>query len=490
MRPLDDNNSRRLFFKRIFYSEEKCPHELGKASKDILKKCGGIPLAIISISSFLAAGVPQSPGHWNKVKESINSPLQGNKSVETMKSVLSLSYFNLPHHLRTCLLYLSAFPEDSEIESDHLVSRWIAEGFVNAEPGETLYEAGLRYFNVLINRSLIQPWNELNGVVLSCRVHDVILNFLVSKSVDENFITLLDPSGVSTSLHSKVRRLSLQNSYTENAVTWIKSIKPHVRSVSCFADCKELHPLTGFEAVRVLDLQNCGSLRNIHLANIEVLLQLRYLNIRGTRVSELPTRIGQVQHLETLDIRRTAVKNLPSTIVVLEKLARLFISEEVLFPVEGFSKMKGLEQLTCFCIHRQPLSFLNELGQLTNLMTLDAFCDDVSYEGSEWEIFTSSLHVLCSRKLVNVGIYRTGSTPILMDTSLPTTLQSLRTFTISCISSLPIWMGLLVNLELLHLTTKQFTPKDLRVLGGMPALETLFPIFSRQSCRPFHRWGT
>jgi hypothetical protein len=85
MRPLDDVDSRRLFFKRIFDSEEKCPHELEKASKDILKKCDGIPLAIISISSFLAAGVPQSPGHWNKVKESINSPLQGNKSVETMK---------------------------------------------------------------------------------------------------------------------------------------------------------------------------------------------------------------------------------------------------------------------------------------------------------------------------------------------------------------------------------------------------------------------
>jgi hypothetical protein len=159
-------------------------------------------------------------------------------------------------------------------------------------------------------------------------------------------------------------------------------------------------------------------------------------------------------------------------------LARLFISEEVLFPVEGFGKMKGLEQLTCFCIHRQPLSFLNELGQLTNLMTLDAFCDDdVSYEGSEWEIFTSSLHVLCSRKLVNVGIYRTGSTPIHMDTSLPT-LQSLGTFTISCISSLPIWMGLLVSLELLHLKTEQFTPEDLRVLGGLPALENLILEFT------------
>ncbi|CAL5092025.1 unnamed protein product [Urochloa decumbens] len=208
MRPLGDNDSRRLFFKRIFDSEEKCPHELERASNDILKKCDGIPLAIISIASFLAVDVPQSPDHWNKVKESISSPLPGNKSAKTMQSVLSLSYFNLPHYLRTCLLYLSAFPEDYIIDMDRLVSRWIAEGFVNAEPGESLYEAARRYFNVLINRSLIQPWQELNGVVVSCRVHDVILNFLVSKSVEENFLTLLDPSsGLPPSRHSKNLKL-------------------------------------------------------------------------------------------------------------------------------------------------------------------------------------------------------------------------------------------------------------------------------------------
>jgi hypothetical protein len=131
MRPLDDNDSRRLFLKRIFDSEYNCPRELEGASEDILEKCDGIPLAIISIASFLAVDVPQSPYHWNKVKESISSVLLGDKPVETMKSVLSLSYFNLPQHLRTCLLYLSAFPEDCIIDRDRLVSRWIAEGFVN-----------------------------------------------------------------------------------------------------------------------------------------------------------------------------------------------------------------------------------------------------------------------------------------------------------------------------------------------------------------------
>jgi hypothetical protein len=181
------------------------------------------------------------------------------------------------------------------------------------------------------------------------------------------------------------------------------------------------------------------------------------------------------------------VKKLPSTIVLLEKLARLFVSEVISFPAEGFGKMKGLEQLTCLSIHGQPLSFLKELGQLTNLKILQAYCSgirDFNYEGSEWGIFTSSLHALRSHKLVDVGIYRVDSTPIPMDSSFPA-LPSLRRFVISIITSLPIWMGSLVNLELLHFQTERFTPEDLRVLGGMPALETLSLYFPDRYAGPF-----
>uniref|UniRef100_A0A0E0L898 AAA+ ATPase domain-containing protein n=1 Tax=Oryza punctata TaxID=4537 RepID=A0A0E0L898_ORYPU len=488
MKHLDDAHSKRLFYKRIFDCEEQCPPEFEQASKEILERCDGIPLAIISISSFLADR--QSLYHWNEVKKIISSPLPGNKHLETMQSVLALSYYNLPHDLRSCLLYLSSFPEDCVIAKDHLVSRWIAEGFINARPGESLYEAGLRYFNLLINRSLIQPWGEY-GEVMSCRVHDVILNFIVSKSVEENFMTLLDPSGLVPLQHSnccKVRRMSLQGSCSlEKFASSMKSIKPHVRSLACSMDGTGLHPLSEFKVARVLHLEGCQSLTNNHLANIEKLVHLRYLSIRGTGVSVLPANIGRLQHLETLDITRTRVKELPPSIVLLQRLARLFVSEDVKFPAEGVSKIQALELLTCLSVFNQPESFLMELGELTKLRALDVLWDlhHIGYsdevQGDEREksyekIFTSSLNALDRHNLHSLYLLVGKDTDrFLFDSWFPA-LKNLRKL---CIinggerTTIPGWIRLAAKLEQLELTRVFVTQEDLQMFGDLKALESL-----------------
>ncbi|KAM0826082.1 hypothetical protein ACQ4PT_069119 [Festuca glaucescens] len=66
MEALSDLHSRRLFFKRIFSSDDHCPDMLNEVSSEILKKCGGLPLAIISISSLLA-NRPAVKEEWEKV---------------------------------------------------------------------------------------------------------------------------------------------------------------------------------------------------------------------------------------------------------------------------------------------------------------------------------------------------------------------------------------------------------------------------------------
>lgn len=154
--PLSNDNSRNLFLKRIFGSEDTCPPQLEEASLKILRRCKGSPLAIITIASLLA-NKGKTKEEWDMVHNSIGSTLEKDPDVEEMRRILSLSYDDLPHHLKTCLLYLSIFPEDYEIERDQVVKRWIAEGFIDTAGDQEAEVTGECHFNDLINRSMIQP---------------------------------------------------------------------------------------------------------------------------------------------------------------------------------------------------------------------------------------------------------------------------------------------------------------------------------------------
>ncbi|KAF7093688.1 hypothetical protein CFC21_096084 [Triticum aestivum] len=122
MKPLCDEDSQILFHRRIFQSGEKCPKDLQVVSRDILKKCGGVPLAIITIASVLVSNQRiKEKGEWMHVHNLMGHGVTQGGIVKDMKRILSLSYYDLPFHLKTCLLYLSIFPEDCEIKKDWLI---------------------------------------------------------------------------------------------------------------------------------------------------------------------------------------------------------------------------------------------------------------------------------------------------------------------------------------------------------------------------------
>ncbi|KAF7087336.1 hypothetical protein CFC21_090536, partial [Triticum aestivum] len=344
IRHLDMVHSRQLFNKRLFDPNEDCPSHLEKVSREILEKCVGSPLAIISISGLLAT-TERTQHRWNQVKDSIGRALERNPSVEGMIKILSLSYFDLPPHLKTCLLYVSIFPEDSIIEKKALIWRWIAEGFIPKDDIYTSYQLGERCFNELLNRCLIQvAWTDEYGKVESCRVHDIILDFIISKAMEENFITFVGVPYISSGTQRKVRRLSLQVDEKENSILKTGLVLSHVRSVNVFGYTVEIPSVDEFKYLRVLDFELCRHVENHHLANIGSLFQLRHLNLSWTEVSELPEQIGRLHCLEMLDIRGTKVHELPTTVVNLKRLVDLLIDTRVKFP-NGIVNMQAMEML-------------------------------------------------------------------------------------------------------------------------------------------------
>ncbi|WVZ49910.1 hypothetical protein U9M48_001228 [Paspalum notatum var. saurae] len=321
--PLSDDNSKRLFYTRIFGGKdeyhENQQQKVPEVADKILKKCGGVPLAIITMASYLLE-VCNSSGFCGKDTEQTGDT----------EWILSLSYYDLPSHLKTCLLYLSVFPEDHLISKDALIWMWIAEGFVynNEKPGAELFEIGEGYFNELINRSLIQPVEEeISMVVEGCRVHDMILDLIRSLSREANFAMVLD-SGDGTSTGSNVpRRLALQNRMTEDAPQGNYTDTTRARSLVDFSCRFVPHvQLEIFKILRVLYLDGCKyrdfdkHVRDLH--HLRCLGCLRCLR-RGRPVYlELPKEIGELKFLRVLYLDN-ANGLLPSSVGMLPQLVCL-----------------------------------------------------------------------------------------------------------------------------------------------------------------------
>nr|UBY07466.1 NBS-LRR disease resistance protein [Dasypyrum villosum] len=478
IRPLEMVHSRKLFYTRLFNSVENCPSYLKKVSEHILEKCAGLPLAIIAISGLLA-NTERTEGSWKQVEDSIGRALQRNPSVEGMMNILSLSYFDLPAHLKSCLLCLSIFPEDFVIKKKVLIHRWMTERLIHTEAGYSkAYEFGERCFNELINRSLIQPdETDIYDRVHSCRLHDTILDFIISKSIEENFVTLVGVPSLTVGAQSKVRRLSLQAGKQKELMVPTGLVLSHVRSLDVFGISVKIPSMDKFRHLRFLDFEDCKQLENHHLDNIGKLFQLRYVSLlRAEKVSKLPEHIGHLWCLEILDLRGTSVRELPPSIVNLKRLVHLLVNGKVTLPC-GISKLHALEKFKDVSVYSQSFNFLKEFEQLQSLKVLRLVFEDYSSADrvnaeseSKKTIMVASLKNLGNLLSLNVWYG-----PELVGESLcpmPLSLQKLKVWD-SRIPHVPKWVGSLVNLQELRLELVGAEQKDFYILGGLPVLRYL-----------------
>uniref|UniRef100_A0ACD5WT00 Uncharacterized protein n=2 Tax=Avena sativa TaxID=4498 RepID=A0ACD5WT00_AVESA len=478
MEPLSDDDSKRLFYKRIFSHEGGCPHELEEASLQILKKCGGVPLAIITVASLLASDQQVKHVHeWCAVLQSIGRGLTDDQNVEEMLKILSFSYYDLPSHLKTCLLYIVMFPEDYKISKNQLIWMWIAESFVQCEKAEIcLFEMGETYFNELVNRNMIMPLYDGQGTLVGCNVHDMVLDLLSSLSREVNFVTTLNGTSDSISSQSNIRRLSLQNARKEELET---TSLESVRSVYLFESAIAIMPcLSSFDVLRVLELKGCDlrDRNHLNLRKLGRLVHLRYLGLARTRISELPEEVGKLQFLQVLDLSKNDDMKLPSTVIKLRRLTCLLIHpNHKRFP-DGLGNLTSMEVLSK--IKCDSLSTVKDLGRMGRLRELE-----IVFEPSleSMEAFVVSLEKLSKIQRLEIGCssYGIGSIDVLGECWVPP--RSLREFVTigerAKFSKLPAWIrrnpSNLSQVSKLKILLEESRQEDLDILGRLPALCSL-----------------
>ncbi|KAJ1269411.1 hypothetical protein BS78_07G209400, partial [Paspalum vaginatum] len=330
---LKHDDAHDLFTKKVFGETiDLCKQypELVDEEESILKKCDGLPLAIVTIGGFLAKQ-QKTPMEWRKLNEHISAELEMNPELGLIKNILIKSYDGLPYHLKSCFLYLSTFPEDYTISRRHLVQRWIAEGYSSEVRGKSQGEIADSYFMDLIDRSMILPSRKLLGTrkgVESCQVHDLMREISISKSTDENLVFRLEEGYISNT-QDKVRHVAVSSNWEGDKSEFESAVDlAHIRSLTVFAEWRPFFISEKMKLLRVLDLEGTSGLVDHHLEHIGRLVHLKYVSLRGCDdIYHLPDSWGKLRQLQTLDIKGTRICKLPKAITKLTKLQYLFGGE-------------------------------------------------------------------------------------------------------------------------------------------------------------------
>ena len=322
-------------------------HNIEKLGKEMIEYCGGLPLAITILGGLLAS--KQTQDEWEDVLKHIKSYILKEDGLRVNR-VLGLSYNDLPFHLKPCFLYLGHFPEDFEIPTEELIQMWMGEGFIpqtrlGVDCEGTMEYKGERYLRELMQRYMVQV-GEISrlGRIKTCRIHDVMRDFCISKAKQENFLQITKKN-----IHSmegsqghigKIRRLAITLESNDNYLNEY----PYLRSLLYFMPSKEFY----FKKSKLLRVLNLNSYQRENLPkDIGSFIHLRFLSLKYCNINQVPSFLGNLKCLQTLDLRLNYYKvRVPNIFKEMQQLRHLYLPEQY----------KVSEKL--------------ELGNLCNLQTL------------------------------------------------------------------------------------------------------------------------
>ncbi|XP_021768539.1 putative disease resistance protein RGA1 [Chenopodium quinoa] len=378
---LSEERSWELFKKMAFNEEAQQNPCLVEVGKEIVKKCGKLPLAIRTVGSLLYG---KEERKWLSIKETSLAKIPESQS--DIMSILRLSYHHLWSPLKNCFAYCSLFPKDTELDKELLKELWMAEGFIIPETNEnqSLDEAAEDYFQTLLQRGFFQDIIKNGwGAITGCKMHDLMHDLAqevagvkckLAKFAERNF----DDRILHLSFSYRLTSLwKIPNGMFNLKLMRTFLVPEQIYDGSTFSEsvCQQL--IRRFSCLRVLDLHHL-SLKSLP-SSIGKLIHLRFLNLSRTDIEELPDSITDLQNLQTLNLRWCShLRTLPENIRKLASLRSLDVRNCALTHMpSGLAGLISLNRLPKFKViyeHSAGLTNkpnssakLNDLKELNNL---------------------------------------------------------------------------------------------------------------------------
>ncbi|KAK9741186.1 hypothetical protein RND81_03G087700 [Saponaria officinalis] len=491
LKPLPFEKAWELFCgKAIQSSRGRCPSQLEKLARGIVKKCGGLPPVIIS-AGILLCTKGDDLNEWNKVHHSLEFFLDMNRQLSEIHKTFMRSYYELPFYIKPCFLYFGLFPRGYPISRMRLIRLWMAEGFIRESSERlTLEEVAEEYINKLIHMSMIDVISrDSSGKIKTLGVENKFIHEMILSKLDElSFCKILSKKGSFGKETS--RRLSIHKNCNSNAPELANLTKTSLSIRSLFVENVEqiimvnvfdktfLHSI---ELLKVLDLFSAPI--DFIPTEVGTLLNLHYLSLRSTRVSSIPKTIGNIEKLQTLDLKQTFISELPKELIQLHNLRHIlayYYWYDISFSahcmkVNGVKIPNGLlenclqlQKLAVLDLNAEHRNWERELRKLTQLRKLgitglksnegQAMCSVIDVMNN-----LQAFKILSQSKNESIDLTKVKSPPLMLQ----------RLYLSGHLLSFPIWICQLHSLVKIRLRWSKLNGDPLQMLQELPNLVEL-----------------
>ncbi|KAL0310404.1 UNVERIFIED_CONTAM: putative disease resistance protein RGA1 [Sesamum calycinum] len=312
--------------------EEESHIAIGKM---IVKKCGGVPLAIKALGSLMRFKSHES--EWLAIKESEIWQLSDDEN--DIFPALRLSYYNLAPQMRQCFAYCCLFPKDHVMKEKQLIQLWMANGFVPSQDQNDLYFSGHLIFKELVWRSFLQDVEINSKGDVTCKMHDLMHDLALSIMKHE---TCIPEHGKVMDIPKTLRHLFLYLS-----ADWKAFLPPFEAAKSKSTSCYHY---------------------GIKLPNIVCKLEhLRYLAMSCYGIKRLPESLTRLHNLQTLKLMNSKeLLELPRVLKVMKNLYFVEIErfDSLLCTPPGLGDLIYLRELSIFIVGQDASHQIDQLKEL------------------------------------------------------------------------------------------------------------------------------
>ncbi|CAD6273247.1 unnamed protein product [Miscanthus lutarioriparius] len=382
---LSESESWNLFLKGSGLAEQDLSSDHVQVGKEIIKGCGGVPLAIQTLGAVLRDKKQIST--WRAIRD---NNLWNDQSInDRVFASLKLSYIHLADELKQCFTFCSIFPKGYGIQKDRLIAQWIAHGFINAMNGEQPEDIGRYYLDSLVKvRFLQKPYESWDTDIYNMHdlIHDLTRQILkdelvtcvpihtTEKFTHNRYLSLTSfPENVDKGLFDKIRALYISESKPSFDTTVKNSCCMRSVVLDYAIDTPFSLFILKFEYLGYLEIHkvSCTTVPEA-ISRCWNLQSLHFVSCKG--FVTLPESVGKLRKLRTLELRWvTDLESLPQSIgdfYVLQSLQLYECSKlrEIPSSLGRIGNLCVLDIKRCSSLQQLPSDII---GEFKNLRTLN-----------------------------------------------------------------------------------------------------------------------